>query len=385
MKIALICTEKLPIPPILGGAIQIYIDGILPVLSKHHDITVFSLRNGKLPDEEISGNIRHIRREGRTANEYLDNIKKVISDEFELIHVFNRPLWVLPLSEVTPNSSFSLSLHNEMFLPKKISPELALKCIDKVRFITTVSQFIADGVKEMYPSAESKLNIVYSGVDIKDYKPSWFEEAAEDRRAMRQQFGLDNHKVILYVGRLGKKKGAHVLIKAMQHIMESYSDTALVFVGSKWYGSNVTDDYVKHLQIMTEKLKGPVVFTGFIPPREIPGYYNIGDIFVCASQWLEPLARVHYEAMAAGLPIITTERGGNPEVIQNNINGLTVKEYDSSDVMAEKIAYLLENQNVARDMGEKGRRFAEEKYNWNRVAYQLLELINKNHLIKIEP
>jgi len=54
-------------------------------------------------------------------------------------------------------------------------------------------------------------------------------------------------------------------------------------------------------------IKRPVVFTGFIPPSEIPPYYNVGDIFVCASSGMSP-ARIHYEAMAAGLPIITTDR-----------------------------------------------------------------------------
>ncbi|NLO24719.1 MAG: glycosyltransferase family 4 protein, partial [Clostridiales bacterium] len=164
MKIAFVCTEKLPVPPVSGGAIQIYIEGVLPYLSKHHDITVFSLKSDKLPDEEVFGNVRYKRVRGRTKNEYLDNIKAGISDEYNLIHVFNRPLWVLPLKEQASGSAFSLSLHNEMFLPNKINKERALKCINSVEFITTVSKFIADGVKGLYPIAEEKLNVVYSGV-----------------------------------------------------------------------------------------------------------------------------------------------------------------------------------------------------------------------------
>jgi len=53
----------------------------------------------------------------------------------------------------------------------------------------------------------------------------------------------------------------------------------------------------------------------------------VGDIFVCASQWNEPLARIHYEAMAAGLPIITTDRGGNAEIFEDNVNGIIIKDY----------------------------------------------------------
>ena len=68
MKIAFICTEKLPVPPILGGAVQIYIEGILPFLSRQHEITVFCLRNEALPDEKEKNGVKYIRTEG--PNEY---------------------------------------------------------------------------------------------------------------------------------------------------------------------------------------------------------------------------------------------------------------------------------------------------------------------------
>ena len=90
-------------------------------------------------------------------------------------------------------------------------------------------------------------------------------------------------------------------------------------------------------QQLCVEFPGPFIFTCFIPPADIPAYYSIGDLFVCASQWSEPLARVHYEAMAAGLPIITTNRGGNAEVIAGYGNGIVIDEYDSSDVMAQQI------------------------------------------------
>ena len=54
----------------------------------------------------------------------------------------------------------------------------------------------------------------------------------------------------------------------------------------------------------------------------------MGDLFVCSSQWNEPLARVHYEAMAAGIPIITTNRGGNAEVMNQGKNGIIIDDYD---------------------------------------------------------
>ncbi|TCO71031.1 glycosyltransferase family 4 protein [Marinisporobacter balticus] len=375
MKIALICTEKLPVPPILGGAIQIYIDALLPILSKYHEITLFSLHNSKLKNKEKKGKVRYIRVSGKTGDQYINNIKKEISKEkFDLIHVFNRPLWVLRINDVAEGRPISLSLHNEMFAPKKIDQERGIKCIERVSFISTVSKFIADDVVNMYPCAKDKIYPVYSAVDLNTLKPFWHEDVKQDREDMKKKYGLENHKVIINVGRLSKKKGTHIVLKAMEKVMNHYPNTALILVGSKWYGSNATDIYVKKVQEFSKKLKGPVIFTGFLPPAEIPKYYNIGDIFICASQWTEPLARVHYEAMAAGLPIITTDRGGNAEVIEENVNGIAIKEYDNPDVMEEKIVHLLENEDVALNMGKMGRKFAEERYHWKRVADDLLRL-----------
>lgn len=371
MKIALICTEKLPVPPIAGGAIQLYIDGILPYLSGQHDITVYCVQHPKLPELETRDNVRYIRIKGATDTTYVNNLKSILKPEFDLIHVFNRPRFLAALSEGLPDSKFSLSLHNEMFHVGKISDEAALKCIERSEFINTVSQYIANTVTQRFPAAEAKMRVVYSGVDTLSYHPGWTEEGARFRQAMKQRYGLQDYKVVLYVGRLSVKKGVHVLLRAMDSVMKSHNNTALVIAGSKWYGKNDVDDYTRSIREQAKSLPGPVIFTGFIPPADIPDYYSVGDVFVCASQWSEPLARVHYEAMAAGLPIITTNRGGNAEVVSGYGNGIVIDEYDNPDVMAQHIRNLLDNPKMSLDMGVAGRKLAEERFRWERVAAEI--------------
>ena len=381
MNIALICTEKLPVPPISGGAIQMYIDGILPYLSSHHNITVYSIQHPSLPNEEVRDNIQYIRVPGKSDTIYINNLKNRISQfgttdgqtPYDLIHVFNRPKYLLALSQVFPGQRFSLSLHNEMFHPDKISDAAGLKCIEKAEFINTVSKYIADTVVRRFPAAEGKMHVVYSGADYTKYTPAWTPEGTAKKHSMKSKYGLQNHRVILYVGRLSIKKGVHVLVKAMEKVMQTHPDTALVIAGSKWYGNNEGDDYTSSLRALVNKLPGPVILTGFIPPAEIPDYYCIGDIFVCASQWNEPLARVHYEAMAAGLPIITTNRGGNAEVISDASEscGIVIDKYNDPDTMADSIRYLLDHPELCLAMGKAGRKKSEEKYNWKRVADEI--------------
>lgn len=374
MKIALICTEKLPVPPISGGAIQIYIEGILPELSKRHEITVFSIKNESLPDEEEINGVKYIRVAGNNRTEYVRNIELKLDDCYDLIHVFNRPRWVVTLSKKLPKTKFSLSLHNEMIHEAKIPRDMALTCIKRVEFITTVSKFIADGVLKLYPEAEGKIYTVYSGVDIDKFKPVMSEEGIQNKETLKKELGIEHKKVVLFVGRLGEKKGADKLITAMKSVMDIRFDVALVIIGSKWYGANTTDDYSKSVVSLSQSLNGPVIFTGYLSHEVIPAYYNVGDIFVCPSQWSEPLARVHYEAMAAGLPIITTNRGGNKEVIEGYNNGIVIDDFSNPDAFSEQILSLLDNPAKASTMGLQGRKLAEEKYSWNRVADDLLKL-----------
>jgi spore coat protein SA len=371
MKIAFICTEKLPVPSISGGAIQQYIDGVLPYLSSKYEITVFSVDHPTLPALEVRDNVRYIRVPGQNTTDYIANIKKTITRDFDLVHVFNRPLWVLGISEVLPHTKISLSLHNEMFHTEKISSAKAEECINRVEFINTVSQFIADGVRNIYPTASNKLNVVYSAADTDKYKPIWSQEGKLNREIIKRKYNLDKYKVVLYVGRLSEKKGTHILINAVKKLMNYRNDIALFIIWSKWYGGNKEDDYTKSLRMLSKTLTGPIVFTGFLPPSEKPAYYNIGDVFTCCSQWNEPLARVHYEAMAAGLPIITTNRGGNAEVVSGLNNGIVIDDYKNSDTFSHHISFLLDNPGVALQLGMRGRSLAEERFTWRRVAEDL--------------
>ncbi len=373
MKIAMICTEKLPVPPIAGGAVQIYIEGILPYLSRLNDITVYGIQYEGLASEEIKDDVRYIRLPAKTASDYVKNLKASLTDDYDLVHVFNRPLWVLSLSEGLPDVKFSLSLHNEMFHPEKISNNDAVKCIERVEFINTVSRFIADGVIKIYPMAAPKLNVVYSAADISLYSPPWTERGILNKRLLKERYGLKGYKTVLFVGRLSVKKGVHILMKAMKKVMLDHPKTALVIVGSKWYGGNKTDDYTRSLHTLSKELAGPVIFTGFVPPSQIPALYNLGDIFVCPSQWDEPLARVHYEAMASGLSIITTNRGGNAEVVRGYGNGRVINDYNNPDAFASCINYLLDNPQKCTEMGRNGRKCIEEKFNWERVSREVLK------------
>jgi len=376
MNILLICTEKLPVPNIRGGAIQTYIGGVVPLLSRGHKITIIGRSDPDLPDEETVNGIRFLRFDSQGVLDiYMSNLIPYLeasSEQYDLIHIFNRPKLVLPVASVKPNARIVLSMHNDMFNPLKLSKVEGNAVVERVETIVTISNYIGAAICKDYPQAEPKIRTIYSGVDLSKFAP-WkqSQEALRDRDSIRNQHKLGNKKVILFVGRLSRNKGPHVLVRAMSDL--KHSDAVLVIVGAAWYSDDRISDYIAYLRALAEKSPIPVMTTGYVQASEVHKWFCAADVFVCTSIWEEPLARVHYEAMAAGLPLITTARGGNPEIIRGN-NGVIIQNPEDPLEYASNLNNMLSNVNNARQMGLHGRKLVEDHFTWNHVAGQIKDV-----------
>ncbi len=373
MNILMICTEKLPVPNIRGGAIQTYIDGVSTMLAQHHRLTILGRTDPALPAEQQIGAVRYIRVPSEGIFDiYAQNVVQYLlgsGEQYDLIHIFNRPRLVLPVRQAAPRSRIILSMHNDMFEPGKIDRAEASAAIEQTERIITISNYIGQRIASLYPQAQPKLRRIYSGVDLSRYAP-WLEseEARRVREAVRDRYGLTSRKVILFVGRLSRNKGPHVLVRAMWQLR--HPDATLVIVGGAGYSDNSVSDYIAYLRALAARSPTPVITTGYIPAQEVYRWFNAADVFVCTSIWNEPLARVHYEAMASGLPFITTARGGNPEVVTGD-NGLLVHDPENPLEYANVLNELLSDPGRAQRMGLNGRRMVEQHFTWPRVAQEI--------------
>lgn len=380
MRLAMVGSEKLPIPPIRGGAVQTYIQEVARLLAPRHEITLVGVCDDALPLEEVRGGIRYIRIKCRPNDpmSYARGLVQRMSRErFDVIEVFNRPLNVLPLHKACPGSRFVLSPHNEMFRESKIPRGLALATLEVLERIVTVSQYIADSVTVRYPQAAPKVRTLYSGVRVEDYKLKGSPEAKAMAAATRRELGLKDGPVILYVGRLSRSKGPDRLIAAFPNVLRRFPNANLVLVGGRWFGVDEPDEYVRELWQSAEPVREHIFFTGYVPHNKLNRYFAAADVFVCTSQWDEPLARVHYEAMASGLPVITTDRGGNAEIVQTGVQGIVLEEWDDPVVFAANILSILENPKRAQAMGLAGRRLVERFFTWTRVARDLEKVLTE--------
>jgi glycosyltransferase involved in cell wall biosynthesis len=115
-----------------------------------------------------------------------------------------------------------------------------------------------------------------------------------------------------------------------------------------------------------------VIFTGKISPNDVPLYYAISNIVVVPSLQ-EAFGLVVAEAMACGKPVIGTRVGGIPDQIIDGYNGFLVEPRNPMQI-AEKILWLIEHPDEAKQMGMNGRKIVEEKFNIEKRIEKIISL-----------
>lgn len=371
MDLTLVCTEKLPVPPVRGGAIQTYLAGVLPYLAPKAHVRVICRTDPLLLDREERDGVEWVRLQpDRYAERVLDHLQ---AEPGESVVIYNRPQLAIAVGEALPDCRLYLSLHNEMLAPDRIERAAAAPLLERLERVICISDFIRDGVCQRFPEAAPKAVTIRSGVDLEAFQPAWAR--SEERRAVRERLGLTGRQVILHVSRLSEKKGNHLVVAAMEQVRRACPDAILLLVGSRWYGSNDLDPYAAQILNAAARLGPAARITGWVPPTALPPLFLAADLFVCGSQWAEPLARVHYEAMAAGLPILTTDRGGNGEVVTEGVNGRFVRPHDDPDAFARAMIDLLRDAPLRERLGRAGRAQAEARHGWQQVGDSLVQLL----------
>jgi len=196
------------------------------------------------------------------------------------------------------------------------------------------------------------VEVIQNGVNVDFFDIPLSKEEAKEKLGLGE-------RVVLYVGRLEPRKGVSTLINAMKHV-----DGTLLVAGQ---GSM--------LPLLRERARllgvgERVKFLGVVEYSKLPLLYRASDVFVLPSL-SEAFGIVLLEAMASGTPVIGTNVGGIPEIIDGC--GLLVPP-GNSERLAEAINLVLGNQNVEKRLGRLGRRRVEKVYDWNVVVRRIVAL-----------
>lgn len=205
--------------------------------------------------------------------------------------------------------------------------------------ILAISEMVKRNIIDNYKVPASDIEVIYNGVDLEKFHPSNKEKY---KKEIRDKYRInDSEFVILFMGSGFERKGIKYLIQATESISEPVT---LLIVGKGKYGK------------IKDGFKQNIIFCG--PQKENFKYYAAADIFVFPTIY-EPFGNVHLEALASGLPVITTKNSGASELIKNGIHGFTVEKPEDVKKIAEKIEFLYYNKNELERMSKAARLLAE--------------------------
>jgi glycosyltransferase involved in cell wall biosynthesis len=197
---------------------------------------------------------------------------------------------------------------------------------------------------KVYP--QEKLVTIHSGVDVEKFKQVPVGAVEKKRSLGLEQKGL----VVGFIGWLLPIKGPMHLLKAMETVWRDHEDTALVFIGKGDLDIDLRAEALK------TSANGRVNFLGW--RNDINEIMPIFDIFVLPSL-NEGMGRVLVEAMAAGKPIVASNVGGIPDLVQHEHNGLLVPPGDEK-ALAASIKQLINDPEKVKLMGQRGRELCHQ-------------------------
>ncbi len=235
-------------------------------------------------------------------------------------------------------------------------------------YIFTVNQEDYErAVDEGFISPERITNINSVGIDIDKFNPSLVLD--EEKETLRKSLGINkNDRIIGYIGRIVAEKGVLDLLES--YLMIRDQGLKLLLVGPWDLGERDGDTVDKIKKIVKEKgLEREVLLIGY--REDIPRMLSIMDIFVLPS-YREGMPVSLLEAMAMGLPVITTNIRGCREAIDEK-TGLLF-EPGNSQQFADCLRKILANEDLRRELGGNGRNRVVEKYSLDKVISRQMKI-----------
>lgn len=233
--------------------------------------------------------------------------------------------------------------------------------LTRLDYAIAVSDDIYNYYVSKYPWCSNKILVVGNGVDTSVFKPL-------DKEKMRQKFSFSSHeKIILYLGRFHEEKNLQLLISSFNQLLESgdIEDLRLVLVGE-----GNTEEQLSNI-IKTQNLTTRVTIIPPVSDSEVPEVICCADVFALTSV-VEGFPLVILQALACGVPVVSTNVGDIHRVVKNYETGFLVDDF-SYKSFAECLKKILLNTNGFK---ENAIRVAKEN-SWESVANETVIIYNK--------
>ena len=381
MKICHVITRM-----IVGGAQENTLFTIIGHIQKGHEVVLITgpspgpegelLKNSDFPDFEII-EVPELVREMNLRKDYAayKELKRIFAErKFDVVHTHSSKAgiigraaaWKVKVPFVTHTvhgqafHAYEKAWKNFLYISAE---RWAAKRCHK---IYAVAQAMIDQCVAAKVAPREKYQVVYSGMEIGDFLNS------KPEPELRKKLGIpENARVIGTVSRLFPLKGYEYFLPLALGVHSVCPDVHFLIVGDgtlrEWMDEKIAEvgltDYFH--------------FAGLVPPDEVYRYIALMDILAHLSL-REGLPRCVVQALASGKPALGFKLDGTPEVVIDGETGYCANAKDVKTVTASAV-HILSNPDLAKQMGENGKKMVAEKFNWHKMA-DILEEEYLKHL-----
>ncbi|WP_299797926.1 glycosyltransferase [uncultured Maribacter sp.] len=219
------------------------------------------------------------------------------------------------------------------------------------------------GIKA-YGVPQKKAKVIYNGFNNERLKTT-----NHSKKELKKQLNLNSNFIVSMIARLDDNKDHETYIDAAKSIIKKRKDILFLIIGT---GPNS----IKLQTKIEQKDKAFINFLGF--RSDIENLLRITDVSVLCTNpnnHKEGVSNAIMESMAFGVPVIATDDGGTPEIINTGSNGFLIKPHKSNE-LKDKILQVLKDENLHKTFSEEAKKTIETKFNLDRMTAQYIELYN---------
>ncbi|GAX34277.1 glycosyltransferase family 4 protein [Nodularia sp. NIES-3585] len=378
MKILVLSWE---FPPRIVGGISRHVAELYPELVKlGHEIHLITSEFGQASMYEVVEGIKVHRVPVSHSNDFFHWIVnlnqsmghhsgKLILEEgpFDLIHAHD---WLVGDAAIALKHNFKIPLiatihateygrHNGIHgeIQRYIHHKEYLLAYNAWRIIVC-TDYMRREIEQTLHSPGNKIDIIYNGIrpEKKQHDEGFH---AQD---FRRQFAADHEKIVYYVGRMTYEKGVSVLLNAAPQVLNSMAgDVKFVIIG----GGNT--EHLQH-QAWYLGISQKCYFTGFLSDTYLDKFQTIADCAVFPSLY-EPFGIVALESFASRVPVVVSDTGGFPEVVQHTRTGI-VTQVNNPHSLAWGILEVLQHPGYRQWLIDNAYKDLAQRFNWTKLAKQ---------------
>jgi glycosyltransferase involved in cell wall biosynthesis len=425
MKVALISQPRdfIFTTGVQRGSVGIVTWELARRLARRHEVVVYApLAPGQAIEEEAEGVVvRRVSRAYRQVHRALELASGILGvrnpyftqslhfceyaqavaawlrrDPPDCIHVQVASHFVHRFRRAVPDALIVLHTHDEVLA--NIDPAGVASRLATTNAVVTCSDYITRQWHARFPGYARRISTIGNGVDLQRFYP---EPAAGEGNSSNEP---RRSREILYVGRVSPEKGVHVLAEAFASVLREYPDSRLTIVGPagllplgclaplandpnvaslrEFYGGSVFEqlrNQVLHAKVgyldtvmsrLPPRVRSRVRILGATDYDKLPDIYRRAGVLAAPSVLQEPFGLPVVEALASGLPVITTRAGGMGELVDEGLTGRIVERGDPKGLAGAICDLFSDPERLAR-MSRAARKAAESRFGWDDSAARL--------------